>query len=194
MKNRNKNNLLKCREKYVMIFYKIESLFEVFTLLVNIIFSNFFQKVGVWKFFILLIFSGKIFFTWEGYEIDKYASIWLIKRFIDKNAEIKILPKYSNLSKGIPFDIPYAKLKRYYNMSTFETILKFYNIKDPKLTYIGKIIHDIEINIWEEKKFKETENLQNIFLKIVKNSKSYQEIIEKSCKYFDILYQKLKLP
>jgi hypothetical protein len=37
--------------------------------------------------------EGLVFSTWEGFEADKCASIWLIKRFIDKNAVIKFFPK-----------------------------------------------------------------------------------------------------
>jgi len=74
-----------------------------------------------------------IFSTWEGFEADKCASIWLIKRFIDKNAKIKFFPKGSIITEGIPFDVPEAKLRRYHNMSTFESILKYYNLKDQNL-------------------------------------------------------------
>jgi len=134
-----------------------------------------------------------VFSTWEGFEVDKCASIWLIKRFIDKNAKIKFFPKGDPIKEGIPFDRPEAKLRRYYNMSAFESILKYYNLKDPILLYIGKIIHDVEVNIWERKALKETLIVQDEVRKIITKYKSNDEIIEKSCNYFDILYQKIKL-
>lgn len=134
-----------------------------------------------------------VFSTWEGFEVDKCASIWLIKRFIDKNAKIKFFPKGALIKEGIPFDTPEAKLRRYYNMSAFESILKHYNIKDPILNYIGKIIHDIEVNIWERKVLKETLIVQDEVRKIITKYKNNNEIIEESCNYFDTLYQKITL-
>ena len=133
-----------------------------------------------------------IFSTWEGFEADKCASIWFIKRFIDKNAKIKFFPKGSIITEGIPFDVPEAKLRRYHNMSTFESILKYYNLKDPKLIYIGKIIHDIEVNIWDKKIFPETLLVEEAILSIIKQSKTADEIIEKSYQYFNSLYQRLE--
>ena len=65
-----------------------------------------------------------IFSTWEGFEADKCASIWLIKRFIDKNAVINFFPKGEIVKEGIPFDTPDAKFRRYHNMSTFESLLR----------------------------------------------------------------------
>ena len=138
------------------------------------------------------LIKAEIFSTWEGFEADKCASIWLIKRFIDKNAKIKFFPKGSIITEGIPFDVPEAKLRRYHNMSTFESILKYYNLKDPKLIYIGKIIHDIEVNIWDKKIFPETLLVEEAILSIIKQSKTADEIIEKSYQYFNSLYQRLE--
>jgi hypothetical protein len=130
-----------------------------------------------------------VFSTWEGFEADKCASIWLIKRFIDKNAIIKFFPKDEIINEGIPFDTPDAKLRRYHNMTTFESFLKHYNLQEPKLNFIGKIIYDIEINIWEKKVFPETHKVQDEINKIILNSKNSDEVIKKSCNYFDLLYK-----
>jgi len=132
-----------------------------------------------------------VFCTWEDFEVDKCASIWLIKRHIDKNAVIKFLPKGGPIEQCIPFDIPEAKLRRYYNMSAFESMLKHYHFKDPTMIHIGKIVHDIEVNIWERKLFDETLAVQDEVLQIINQSKDSDEVIEESCKYFDELYQRI---
>ncbi len=87
-------------------------------------------------FYVLAEQKVQIFSTWEGFEADKCASIWLIKRFIDKNAIIKFFPKGEIIKEGILFDTPDSKFRRYHNMSTFESILLHYNLKDPKLIHI----------------------------------------------------------
>jgi hypothetical protein len=134
------------------------------------------------------------FSTWEGFEVDKCASIWLIKRFVDKDAIIKFYPKGEPIKKGIPFDTPDAKLRRYHNMSTFESILKHYQLNDPKLIYMGKIIHDIEVNVWERKLMQETYPVKEQVNKIISNSTGNTEIIEKSVKYFNALYNEISTP
>lgn len=143
------------------------------------------------------IISGEqkalIFSTWEGFEADKCASIWLIKRFIDKNSVIKFFPKGEIIREGMPFDTPDAKFRRYHNMSTFESILKHYNLQDPKIIYIGKIIHDIEVNTWAKKVMPETYKIQDEISKIILNSKYNDEVIEKSCKYFDLLSKEIEI-
>ena len=121
--------------------------------------------------------------------MDKCASIWLIKRFIDENAVIKFFPRGKIIKEGIPFDTPDAIFRRYHNMSTFESLLKHYKPHDPKLIYIGRIIHDIEVNIWEKKVVKETLIVQDAVNKIIWNVKDRNEVIQKSCIYFDLLYQ-----
>ena len=77
-------------------------------------------------------------------------------------------------------------------MSTFESLLKHYEVKDPKVIYVGKIIHDIEVNTWERKIFEETRTVQEAVDQIIRNSKNSDEVVEKSCEYFDWLYGRVQ--
>lgn len=134
-----------------------------------------------------------VYYSWDLFEPDKCASIWLLKRFAQPGARIKIVPKGESVPNAIPFDIPMAKFRRYHNMSTFEVMLRAFHIQDPKLIHIGKIIHDIEINIWEKKLMKETWAVQNDLDKIISNSANNEEIIAKSREYLDQLYESITL-
>ena len=49
-------------------------------------------------------------------------------------------------------------------------------------------MHDIEVNIWEKKVFDETLVVQEAVNKIIQDSKNNDEVIARSCKYFDSLY------
>ena len=133
--------------------------------------------------------DGLVFSTWEEFEVDKCASIWLIKRFIDKNAVIKFFPKGELIKEGIPFDTPDAIFRRYHNSSTYESLLKHYELKDPNLIRIGKIIYDIEVNKWEQKRIDESLVIEDAVNQIILNSTSREEVIEKSARYFDSLYE-----
>lgn len=132
-----------------------------------------------------------VFSTWEGFEADKCASIWLIKRFVDREASFRFFPKEETPMAGIPFDTPDAQLRRYHNRSTFESILVRYHIADRKLIHLGRIVHDIEINLWEKKVMPETAKVQEALAGIIKNAKDNEEVIEKTMEYFDAFYGKL---
>jgi hypothetical protein len=131
-----------------------------------------------------------LFSTWEGFEVDKCASIWLIKKFVDKDAVFRFFPKGETIHTGTPFDTPDAQLRRYHNRSTFESILLRYGLVDEKLVYVGRIMHDVEINIWQKKAMPETLSVQEMVNSIMKNSNSNEEVIEESIEYFDALYRK----
>jgi len=126
--------------------------------------------------------------TWENMELDKCASAWLIKRFVDKEAFFRFYPKGQLISEGVPFDVPEAEIRRYHNMAAFEYIIKKYKINDPALQRIGKIIHDIEINYWGRKRFKESKKLNDTIQGIVDTSKTVEETLGGSFIVFDRLY------
>lgn len=58
--------------------------------------------------------------------------------------------------------------------------------------YIGKIVHDIEVNVWEKKTLPETRRVQQAVIEFIISSDSPDEIINKSMAYFDGLYKDLK--
>jgi len=136
--------------------------------------------------------GSPVFSTWDDFEVDKCAAIWLIKRFIDEKAVITVFPTGTLIQDGIAFDTPDAKFRRYHNMSTFESLLRHYKIKDRRLVFIGEIVHDIEVNLWERKRFDETRIVQEAIARIIRNSESHEEIIQESCAYFDGVYEGLK--
>ncbi len=101
------------------------------------------------------------FVTWETLEPDKCASIWLIKRFIAPAAQILfIAPDTAPPPGAIVFDTPDAPLRRSHNRSTYETLLAHYRLTDARLIQIGRIMHDIEINLWARKALPETRAIE----------------------------------
>lgn len=129
-----------------------------------------------------------VFSTWDTFEADKCASIWLIKKYISPNSEIRFFKKGEVITEGIEFDTPNALFKRYHNKSTFEVLLDHYKLKEANLAYLGRIIHDIEINTWEKKQMKETPVLERDIGVIL--SSLDNERIEKECfQYFTKMFE-----
>jgi len=133
--------------------------------------------------------NSQIYITWQGLEPDKLASLWLIKRFVDQEAEFKLVPKGSLIKGGIPFDVPSATFKRSHTQSTFECVLQNQGLDDERLLFLGKIIHDIEINTWEKKKIEQTAAVQDTLWKIIDQEQDENRAIHLACQYFDKLYE-----
>jgi hypothetical protein len=86
--------------------------------------------------------------------VDRVACPWLIKRFIDNEAEFLFAPK-SQIEKvaaetgAIPFDAPGVELGHRDGRCSFESIMLKYDLKEPGLIRLAKIVHaaDVEADI-----------------------------------------------
>ncbi|RYD87926.1 MAG: AraC family transcriptional regulator, partial [Sphingobacteriales bacterium] len=83
--------------------------------------------------------------TRERPKIDRIACPWLIRRFIDPEAEIIFVPdsqvkSQAEALQAIPFDIPGVEFTHYENQCTFDYFLKKYDLKDPALHVMAPII------------------------------------------------------
>lgn len=86
--------------------------------------------------------------------VDRVACPWLIRRFIDSDAEFLFVPK-SQIEQvaaetgAIPFDAPGVELGHHDGRCSFEAILSTYDLTDPALLRLARIIHaaDIAANI-----------------------------------------------
>jgi hypothetical protein len=85
------------------------------------------------------------FVTREHAKVDRIACAWLIKRFIDRNAEILYVPRDEVLrvaeAKGaLPFDIPDVELGHKGEFCSFDAFLKKYSLTDPSLARLAEIV------------------------------------------------------
>ncbi|MFT3845479.1 MAG: chromate resistance protein [Lacibacter sp.] len=83
--------------------------------------------------------------TRERPKIDRLACPWLIKKYVDKNAEFIYVPFGEVLAcakklKAIPFDIPGVEFTHYNDQCTFDYIIKKYKINDPAVLTMAVIV------------------------------------------------------
>jgi len=85
--------------------------------------------------------------TWENVAVDRMACAWLIRRFIDPQAEFIFLPAGQKpLPDGAePFDIPGAKYSHHRGHCTFHTLLREFNLKDPILQHMAQIVDEADV-------------------------------------------------
>jgi hypothetical protein len=135
---------------------------------------------------------GETYTTWASLEIDKCATAWLLKRFIDKEAEFRFIPVGEMVKEGIPFDTPDSEIRRYHNRSAYETLLRKHKLEDPALEEIRQIVHDLEIAAWMTPTHPETEKLREEMVPILSDKKlTPAAALEKSFEVLDNYYKKL---
>ena len=85
--------------------------------------------------------------TWEQVAVDRMACAWLIRRFIDADAEFLFVPPGSQpLPAGAePFDIPGVRLSHHRGHCTFHTMLQEYDLKDAVLHRIARIVDEADV-------------------------------------------------
>ncbi|MFI5171832.1 MAG: chromate resistance protein ChrB domain-containing protein [Chitinophagales bacterium] len=134
--------------------------------------------------------------TRERPKIDRIACPWLIKRFIDKDAEIiyvpfkEVLPKSKKL-KAIPFDIPDVEYTHYGNKCTFDYFLEKYMLKDKALLVMAGIVRGAGTDRHEIAA--QSSGLWAISAGLAENIKDDQELLEKGMVIYDALYTRANI-
>jgi hypothetical protein len=77
--------------------------------------------------------------------VDRIASAWLIKRFIDPDATFLFAEPRAFPPDAIPFDAPGVELGHDGDDCTFETLLKRSGLRDRRLTRIAEIVHEADL-------------------------------------------------
>ena len=82
--------------------------------------------------------------------VDRVACPWLISRFIDNEAEFLFVPKGEidrvvKETGAIPFDTPEVELGHHEGRCSFESILLKYDLREPGLVRLGKIVHAADV-------------------------------------------------
>jgi len=84
--------------------------------------------------------------TRSGPHVDRMASAWLIRRFIDPEAEFCFTTDPDELPDGAtPFDMRGAELSHRGENCTFETLIARYELTDPALDEIAALVHEADI-------------------------------------------------
>lgn len=77
--------------------------------------------------------------------VDRIASAWLIKRFIDPGAEFVFARPEEFPPDAIPFDALGAEFGHQGEDCTFETLLKRCGLRDARLAQLAEIVHEVDL-------------------------------------------------
>jgi len=78
--------------------------------------------------------------------VDRCASAWLIRRFIDRKARFAFAPEDGVPAGAVPFDMFHEEgFGHCGDDCTFENLQKQFRVRDPRVAVIGQIIHDADL-------------------------------------------------
>jgi len=84
--------------------------------------------------------------TRAGCHVDRSACAWLIRRFIDAEAEFLFVHDPDDIpANAIAFDIRGAELSHHNGNCSFETFLAHYGLDDPALRAVGRLVHEADL-------------------------------------------------
>ena len=87
------------------------------------------------------------FVTRERVHVDRIATAWAIRRFVDPGATFEFVPRTRDVTRldGIPFDIRGAELGHRDGRCTFESLLEKYELRDRALRRMADIIRGADL-------------------------------------------------
>jgi hypothetical protein len=91
--------------------------------------------------------SAATWVTRTGGHVDRIASAWLIRRFIDPQARFKFVPAkgYDPEAGEVRFDMFDAEFTHVGDRCTYEVLVERMGLADPALAAIGEIVHDLDL-------------------------------------------------
>lgn len=77
--------------------------------------------------------------------VDRIASAWLIRRFIDPDAVFVFAPPAEFPADAVPFDAPGVALSHHGEDCTFETLVKRAGLRDRRLARLAQVVHEADL-------------------------------------------------
>ncbi|MBO9681761.1 MAG: chromate resistance protein [Flavisolibacter sp.] len=129
--------------------------------------------------------------TRERPKIDRIACPWLIRNFVDTEAEFIYVPanevkEQAEKLNAIPFDIPGVEYSHYEDKCTFDYILKKHNLSDPALQTLAVIVRGADTDRHDIAS--QASGLWAISAGLAHNTKDDHELLQKGMILYDALY------
>lgn len=130
--------------------------------------------------------------TWEQVGVDRMACAWLIRKYLDEQAEFLFVREGTKpLPEGAePFDIPGTRFSHHKGHCTFATLLGAYDLHDPLLERIARIVDEADV-IQEVMLEPASPGLDLLCRGLRRISADDQEALDRARLLYDALYAQL---
>lgn len=122
--------------------------------------------------------------------VDRMASAWLIRRFIDRSATFELLNE-KDLAVGakdqVTFDVSGGTFTHIGDLCTFEVLVKSFGIKDRAVRKIAELVHEIDVRD-DKYAAPEARGIEGLLSGIRKSEKDDLECLERGMDVFEMLY------
>jgi len=135
-------------------------------------------------------YQGKRWVTRKRPFVDRMASAWLIRKFIDEKATFDFIDEEELKALGkdvVAFDAMGAEFTHQMDMCTFEVLIKSFRLKSKALKNIAEIVHELDIKDDRHKK-PEAKGVEEILIGIRKTAKDDRQALEQGMVVFEMLY------
>ncbi len=136
---------------------------------------------------------GRTWVTRKGLHVDRMASAWLIKRFIDPGARFKFVPSkgYRPQPGELRFDMFEAEFTHEGDRCTFEVLIGKFQPDDQALHTVAQIVHDIDL---KDSKFgrPEVPGIDRLVAGIAMGHREDEERLARGSVIFEDLYEYFK--
>lgn len=131
--------------------------------------------------------KGRPWVTRPRPHVDRIASAWLIKRFIDPEAQFIFAHPEEFPPDSIAFDALGAEFGHQGEDCTFETLLKRCRLHDPRLAQLAEIVHEVDLR---DQKYgrDEARGIDLVIRGLLAAFKDDQEVLAHGITLFDGLY------
>jgi hypothetical protein len=87
------------------------------------------------------------YITREHVHIDRIATAWAIRKFVDPEATFEFVPRTRDVRgmDGIPFDMRSGELTHRGGRCTFEVLLQIHALEEPALTRMALVVHAADL-------------------------------------------------
>ena len=134
-------------------------------------------------------YRGRTWVTRSGVFVDRIASAWLIRRFIDRDARFRFVSehKYRPSARELRFDMVDGEFGHEGDRCTFETLLARFGLNEPGLQAIAEIVHDIDL---KDERFAraETDGIESVLAAIAAAHADDDVRLTRGAQLFDDLY------
>jgi hypothetical protein len=136
---------------------------------------------------------GRTWVTRAGVHIDRIASAWLLRRFVDPEARFKFVigQGYAPEAGELRFDMFEAEFTHEGERCTFEVLLHRFGLRDAALGQIAEIVHDIDL---KDARFARPEavGVDRLIVGIAMRHGSDEARVEEGGRVFESLYEYFK--
>ncbi len=135
-------------------------------------------------------YKGRVWVTRPRPGVDRSASGWLIRRFIDPKARFGFAPEERVPAASVPFDMFQSGFGHRGDNCTFETLQNDFKIRDRKVKVISEVIHDADL---ADDKFgrKEGYGIDEVLKGWARQGISDQELLDRGMQLIEGLYHSL---